>query len=271
VEAVGRLGQMLLPAAEAIAADVRTAPVIGSDETSARVDGVNWWEWVFQTPTATYHTIQRRRNTAVVLAFLNGVQPQAWVSDLWKPQLAAGAAHYQICLGHQLRDLEYARQAETGEARQAACAWAVAMADLLRRAIHSRNEHGADRLTAAAYAEEVVAIEAACDALLDQPLAAGWSHDLQTRFRVHRRGLLTFLHDLTVPPTNNASERSLRPSVVHRKVTGGFRSDAFATGYAALRTVADTARKRGRRVFAQLLDAAGPPLPLILHSTGTHP
>jgi transposase len=265
VEAVGRLGQALLPAAEAIAADVRAAPVIGSDETSARVDGVNWWEWVFQTPTAAYHTIQRRRNTAVVLAFLNGVQPQAWVSDLWKPQLAAGAARYQICLGHQLRDLEYARQAETGDARQPARAWAVAMADLLRRAIHSRNEHAADRLDPAAYAQEVAAIEAACDQVLAESLLAGWSADLQRRFQVHRRGLLTFLYDLTVPPTNNASERSLRPSVVHRKVTGGFRSDAFAAGYAALRTVADTARKRGQRVFTLLLDAAGPPLPLTIH------
>lgn len=271
VEAVGRLGQALRPAAEALAAEVRAAPVIGSDETSARVDGVNWWEWVFQTPTTAYHTIQRRRNTAVVLAFLNGVQPQAWVSDLWKPQLAAGATRYQICISHQLRDLEYARQAETGDAREAARAWAVAIADLLRRAIHSRNEHAADRLTAAAYAAEVVAIEAACDERLAQPVTAGWSHDLQTRFRVHRRGLLTFLHDLTVPPTNNASERSLRPSVVHRKVTGGFRSDAFATGYAALRSVADTARKRGQCLFRILLDAAGSPLPLTTQLTLTPP
>jgi transposase len=63
-----------------------------------------------------------------------------------------------------------------------------------------------------------------------------------------------------VPPTNNASERSLRPSVVHRKVTGGFRDEAWATAYAALRRVTDTARKRGQAIFATLLAAAGPPL-----------
>lgn len=37
VEAVGRLGQALIPAADTIAAEVRASPVIGSDETSARV------------------------------------------------------------------------------------------------------------------------------------------------------------------------------------------------------------------------------------------
>lgn len=262
VEAVGRLGQALVPAAEAIADEVRASPVIGSDETSARVDGTNWWEWVFQTPTAAYHCIVRRRNTAVVLAFLDGVVPQAWVSDLWKPQLKAGALLYQICLAHQLRDLAYAIQAETGPARAAARAWAEAMAALLRQAIHTRNEHAADRLDGATYAAAVAMIEQDGDALLAQRLTAGWSYDLQTRFQVHRRGLLTFLHHLDLPPTNNASERSLRPSVVHRKVTGGFRSEAFAHGYAALRTVTDTARKRGHDVFATLLAAAGTPLPI---------
>jgi transposase len=267
VEAVGRLGHALRPAAAAIAEEVRHAPVIGSDETSARVDGVTWWEWVFQTPTAAYHTIQRRRNTEVVLSFLNGTIPRCWTSDLWKPQLKAPSVQYQICLAHQLRDLRYAEQAETGVARAAARTWAAAMAMLLRRAIHTRNEQQAGRLDAAAYATEVGAIEVACDALLAQPLTSGWSYDLQTRYHVHRRGLLTFLSDPAVPPTNNASERSLRPSVIHRKVTGGFRSEAFAQGYAALRTVADTARKRGQDVFALLLHAAGTALPITARYT----
>jgi transposase len=265
VEAVGRLGRALEPAAALIAAEVRQAAVVGSDETGARVDGVTYWEWVFQTDTAAYHTIQRRRNTEVVLRFLDGVQPQVWVSDLWKPQLAAGATAYQICISHPLRDLEYARQAETGAARRLARAWARGMAGLLRAAVHLRNEQVAGRVATDRYPAEVAEIESVVDGMLALPLPAGWSADLQRRFQAHRRGLLTFLHDLRVPPTNNASERSLRPSVVHRKVTGGFRSEAFAQGYAALRTVADTARKRGHDLFARLRAAAGPPLPLATH------
>lgn len=52
VAAVGRLDQALRPQAAVIAEVVRQGPVIGSDETSARVDGVTHWHWVFQTPTA---------------------------------------------------------------------------------------------------------------------------------------------------------------------------------------------------------------------------
>jgi transposase len=262
VRLVVRVGTALAPAAATIGAAVRAAAVVGSDETSARVDGVNWWEWVFQTETAAYHTIQRRRNTAVVLSFLDGAQPQVWVSDLWQPQLAAPTAAYQICLAHQLRDLKYAIQAERGDARAGPRAWAEQFRALLQQAIHTRHQEQAGELDAAAFAAAVTAITAASETLLAQRLPSGWSADLQRRFQTHRAGLWTFLARADVPPTNNASERSLRPSVVHRKVTGGFRSEVAAQAYAALRTVADTARKRGEQVFGHLLRAAGPALPL---------
>ena len=270
VAAVGRLGQALVPAAEAIGAEVRQAAFIGSDETSVRVDGQTHWEWVFQTETAAYHTIQRRRNTDVVLTFLRGVIPRGWGSDLWKPQLAAArlAAVYQICLAHQLRELRYAEQVETAAGRSAGVAWVLSMAALLREAIHTRNERNAGRLDGASYVAAVASIEQRCEALLTEAVPAGCSRDLQARFVTHRQGLLTFLHHPEVPPTNNASERSLRPSVVHRKVTGGFRDEAWATAYAALRSVTDTARKRGQAIFATLLQAAGTPLPAAV-SPGT--
>jgi transposase len=108
----------------------------------------------------------------------------------------------------------------------------------------------------------VAVIEAECDSLLAQELRIGESYGLQTRFLVHRAGLWTFLHDPAVPPTNNSSEQALRPLVVHRKVTNGFRAAAAAERYAALRTVAETARRRGQSVYATLLQAAGTPLPL---------
>lgn len=263
VAAVGELGQALQPAAAAIAEAVRQAPVIGSDETGVRIDGVTHWEWVFQTPTAAYHTIEPRRNTAVVTSFLAGAQPGVWVSDLWKPQLAAGAVHYQICLAHQLRDLEYARQAETGPARQVARAWAAGVRRLLLEAVHLRHQQDAGLIGAADSAVRVAEIERVMDGLLAMEFAGEYSVPLQRRFQTHRAGLWTFLHDPAVPPTNNASEQSLRPSVIHRKVTGGFRSLGHAQGYAALRTVLETARKRGENAFAHLLAAAGTHLPLL--------
>jgi hypothetical protein len=41
------------------------------------------------------------------------------------------------------------------------------------------------------------------------------------RYRKHRDSLLVFLHRTDVEPTNNVSERAVRPSVIHSKVSGG--------------------------------------------------
>ncbi|HEY8742956.1 MAG TPA: IS66 family transposase [Chloroflexota bacterium] len=262
VAAVARLGAKLAPDAETIARDVRAAPVVGSDETSMRVDGKLWWAWVFQTATAAVFRIEPRRNAAVVLAFLAGKQPGTWVSDLFSAQRKAPSERYQVCLQHQLRDLLYAEQCEQGPERQAERAWAVQFAALIRRAIHSRNQYADDACTAPDFVAALAMIEAECDALLGQRLRVGQSYSLQTRFLVHRTGLWTFLHDPAVPPTNNSSEQALRPLVLHRKVTNGFRAQGAAARYADLRTVAETARRRGQSVFATLLEAAGTPLPL---------
>ena len=45
-----------------------------------------------------------------------------------------------------------------------------------------------------------------------------------------------------VPYTNNISERHLRPSVIFRKVTNGFRCEWGAETYAAFRSVVSTAK-----------------------------
>src|SRR5262249_41989791 len=105
--ALTRVAQRLSLQAAAIREQVRASPTIGSDETSARGDGRTPWQRVFQTPTASYHVIVPRRNGEVVQEFLGDAEPGTWVSDLWKPQLGAPAERHQICLAHQLRELQY--------------------------------------------------------------------------------------------------------------------------------------------------------------------
>ena len=62
------------------------------------------------------------------------------------------------------------------------------------------------------------------------------------RFRQH---LFVFVTHRDIPPTNNGSEQALRPCVVFRKVTNCFRSHWGARLYADVRSVFETARRRG--------------------------
>ena len=65
---------------------------------------------------------------------------------------------------------------------------------------------------------------------------------LQAQIKAWRTKFFVFMTDRRVPATNNISEREIRPSVVFRKVTNGFRSDWGAGVYAGYRSLTSTAR-----------------------------
>lgn len=69
------------------------------------------------------------------------------------------------------------------------------------------------------------------------------------RIRRCRQHLFLFVTNRAVPATNNVSERHLRPSVIFRKVTNGFRCEWGAETYAAFRSVVSTAKANGAPVL----------------------
>ncbi len=97
----------LTAAATTIAQEVRNAKVVASDETSARVGGKTWWQWVLLSSTAVYHVIAERRAAAVVTDFRGGAIPEVWVADRYAAQAGHGAQR-QVCLAHRLRDAQFA-------------------------------------------------------------------------------------------------------------------------------------------------------------------
>jgi transposase len=251
--ALARLAERARPAAEAIGAQVRASPTIGSDETGARVDGRTRWQWVFQTPTASYHTIVPSRGAGVIDAFLGGAAPAAWVSDLWSAQVGTPAQQHQVCLAHQLRDLSYAAEADDRPGRL----WAVALRRVFARAIRLHGERPS--IAPASFEWRRVRIVNAAERLVfGPPLGRGEAWALQQRYRRHFPDLFVCLERDGVEPTNNASERDLRNSVIHRKVTGGHRSDWGAEASAVVTSILTTARKRGENLYRALRDLAGP-------------
>jgi len=109
------------------------------------------------------------------------------------------------------------------------------------------------------FLRRVTQTESKLDRLLEEALTNEAAQNLQTRFSTHRDKLLTFLHYPAVPPTNNESEQALRGSVVHRKVTNGFRSEWGAKAYAALQTILATAKQKGEQAFQALVNLMGNP------------
>ena len=94
------------------------------------------------------------------------------------------------------------------------------------------------------------ALERSLAELVATPSACPIAEDLRGKMARASPKLLTFLDfpgDVDV--TNNACERALRPSVIQRKVTNGFRSMWAAQGDCAVRSVTDTAKLNGKSAW----------------------
>ena len=233
----------LLAAAAPIAAAVRESPVVGSDETSARVRGKTWWQWVLLGSTAICHVIADTRAASVVTTFLNGAQPDVWVADRYGGQLGHGATR-QMCLAHLLRDGTYASEDGDG-------GFAPGFRLLLLQAMAiGKRRAGLKDSTLAQYR---AGLERRLDRLLSGPMPQRpAARRLFRAMRRDRDDLFRFVTRRDVPYTNNACKRALRPSVIFRKVTGGFRAEWGAKVYAAAASVIATGRLHGRTAFAAL-------------------
>ena len=242
----------LAAAAAPIAEAVRQSPVVGSDETSARVAGRIWWQWVLLSSTAICHVIAETRAASVVTAFLDGARPELWVADRYGGQAGHGAAR-QMCLAHLLRDAQYAID-------EGCRGFAPGFRLLLLRAMATGKRR--DSLKDSTLAQYHASMERQLDRLLagslpDKPA----SRRLMRAMRRHRGDLLRFVRQRDVPATNNACERALRPSVVFRKVTGGFRAEWSAKVCADAATVIATGRLHGSTALDALRAAlAGKPV-----------
>jgi transposase len=234
---------------------VRHSAVIHCDETRSRVDAQNWWEWVFCTLTGVLHVIRHNRSTDVIQDVMGQHQAEVWVSDCLTSQLKAPTQQHQICLAHQLRNL----QAVVDLVPTAF--WPRAMQVVFRSAIHLHGQR--KHLPTEQFYQQVRRIERLCDWLLQRSLSQDQAARLQRRFLKHRRSLFVCLYRPDVEPTNNRSERALRPSVIHRKVIGCFRSGWGARTYAGLASVIDTAELSGVHAFDAIQSLLGlPSLPL---------
>jgi transposase len=250
-EIMKRAGRGALQKEAALQEKVCRSEVIHCDETGCRVAGDNWWEWVFWTASTVLHVIRFNRSVDVINEVMGQYLAEVWVSDCWGSQLKAPARQRQLCLAHQLRNLQALVDADPH------LFWPQAMQVLFRAAIHLHHQRA--QLSPQQFAAGVARIERLCDALLLRSLSPPKAQKLQQRYQKHRQCLFVFLYRTDVEPTNNVAERALRPSVIHRKVTGGFRSEWGAKTYAALASVIDTAELSGMRAFDTILSLFGPP------------
>jgi transposase len=223
----------------AILARLRRSRIVGSDETSVRINGRTHWNWVFQNDQVVIHVVRNSRAASVVTEVMAGHRPSIWVSDLYGAQ-QGHADLWQVCLAHQLRDCKYA--IEAGDTIFAPRMKAL----LLRAVVLARRRKTLAENTRRSYRRR---LDHALNAIMVLAPTNRDGRRLRKRYGKIRNSLFTFLEHPDVPPDNNGSERELRPTATYRKVTGGFRSKWGADLFAGFRSVVGTAARQGTNAY----------------------
>jgi hypothetical protein len=240
LDGVAEAGQQQL---EGLHNEVRGSPAVCGDETGWREDGQNGYLWTFSTPKVRYLLYRSTRSGQVPIEVLGEEFEGVCVSDFYVGYNPLEGRH-QRCWVHLLRDLHELKEANPD--RPAVGQWVEAIVALYREAKHFSHPRARSRQRQQRVFQQALA-----------RLAKPYANDQTAPQRVlaqrvvrHLGELFVFVGDPRVPSDNNLAERSLRPAVIARKISGGTRSAKGSRTKMALMSLFGTWSLQNRPLLA---------------------
>jgi transposase len=244
VETLHTLAARAEPVVTGMRAAIRGSPVVHADETGWRQNGRNGYAWTVSTSTERVF-VWGGRDRGVLEGQIGADYRGVLVSDFYAAYTSYEGRH-QYCWAHLLRDVDelVAQHRQDGTVR----GWADVVHALYRRATMApvAPSPAGRRHHRQAYEAELGTL---CTPYLGRPEAP--QRVLCERITTHLAELFVFVEDPTVPPTNNAAERSLRHLVTARKISGGTRSPAGTATKMTLASLFGTWRLQGRNPLTE--------------------
>ncbi len=253
VELLHRLRRAAQPALERLKAQARASPILHADETGWREAGQNGYVWAFSTPgeeAVRYYEYDPSRAGAVTKRILGGTFQGHLVTGFYGGYNIYAGKH-QRCWVHFLRDLHALREAHAAD--KAVVAWVAAVRTLYETA--QRFLRGPEPPPQEAREAQYVALVEQIHALGRQYARAS-NHPckaLAKRILRHEAELFQFVLVEGLSADNNLAERSIRPVVVVRKISGGTRSREGSKTRMALASLFETWQARGLNPFDECL------------------
>ena len=250
---------------EELAAQLPTEPVLGIDESPTKQARVKSWLWTFVAGSYTVFALQTTRAATVLQELLTDDFDGVVNCDRAKMYWNVGRP--QWCWAHLKRDFQALIDHPDHQVKRLGY-------DLMRQTRllfrhWSRCRDGT--ITRVGFERLMKPIREEIDGLLlrgafsRNPRLVGMCRELSA----HRDWLWTFLDVEGVEPTNNVSERALRPAVIWRKLSFGTQSARGSRFVETILTVVETCHRQSRNSFEYLTAAmqahfAGQPAPSLL-------
>jgi len=228
------------------------APAINVDETSLRVDKKNHWIHVYASGDITLKFLHRKRGKTAIEAI--DIIPRYGgkiIHDCWASYLSYLHCGHGLCGSHLLRELTFIVEANGYD-------WALNMKRLLQETCIKVSKSSEKKLDdkdlvnlQKRYRNILTRGEKQLPTIPPKPsgkrgkLAKSDAHNLLERLQAHEASVLLFAKDPYVSFTNNRAERDLRMSKVKQKVSGCFRTEAYALAYCRISSYLQTMANKG--------------------------
>lgn len=241
---------------DALQTRLRESVFVHADETGWRESGQNGYVWSFSTPLLRYFVYNQSRAHTVPKEVLGECYFGTIISDFYGGYNYHFGRH-QRCWVHLWRDVSALKQKHPSEE---VLAWAGKLRLLYEqaRAFRSNDPKARARERVRLQRETAALAEPYEYACLPQSV-------LCKRLLQFESQLYTFVEFPEVPSENNAAERSVRPTVIMRKISGGTRSEQGSKTMAVLASLFGTWQVQGKDALTacrqMLLDSQRTPRP----------
>jgi transposase len=236
-QAEGALGQMY----QQLRDSMKGFRAVYTDDTGWRIGGKNAYMMAFESDEAVVYQIRYQHRSDEVQEIIPANFAGVMVTDRGKSYDAKvfDGVTQQKCLGHMLHNISDVLESKTGSARS----FGERLQELLRRGIEiwKSDLTGEARLKAIQQLDQDLT-----HALRDRILIDDDNQTLLNGIglQMDKGRILTFLNHLGVEPTNNRSERIIRPSVIARKVSHCSKNERGAHATEVFLSLFQTIRKK---------------------------
>ncbi len=247
-----RLHHALEPWEISAKAALLAMPAMNVDETSLRVDRRNHWIHVYSAGDITLKCLHRRRGIDAIddidiVPRYGGII----IHDCWASYFSYIHCGHALCGSHLLRELTFVVDSN-------GYAWAANMKRLLKETCIKVSKSRQKKLSANDYANLqkrfrniLTRGEKELPPIPPRPsgkrgkIAKSDAHNLWERLKDNEQAVWLFAKNSHVSFTNNRAERDLRMAKVKQKVSGCFRTQAYAQAYCRISSYLQTMANKG--------------------------
>ncbi len=220
---------------------------LGVDETGHHDDGKLHWTWCFATPDYSLFKIDKSRGSEVLERMLGPEFAGIVCADYWgayRKYARLFGVRVQYCMAHLIREIRFLAEHSV---KKLSC-WGNQLLEWLKKLFHGL--HCRSRLTARSFIRLMGQIKNGFLSRVRRPPDHALAKKLARRFRGKAaEDYFRFLTEPKIEPTNNGTERQIRPVVIDRKITQGTRGHAGMCWCERIWTAIATCKKQNRNVF----------------------